>query len=74
MKDVLNIISFLFTIIVVYGVIYFILNNTIGRIYLFRREQSLLGISMKDVILTFIAGALIVFLMSSRVINIYSPW
>jgi hypothetical protein len=73
MKDLLNTISVLSTLVLVLGIVYFILNNTVGRLILMRwtGEQVL---RIKTILLLALSVLLVCISFFLKVIAFYKPW
>lgn len=74
MKDLLNSISIIATFVTSIGIIYLLLNNTVGRIGKLREVVLFKAIQLKDVLFVTVALAIIVTLLIFRIITFYKPW
>lgn len=74
MKDLLNSISVLATFVTAIGIIYLLLDNTVGRIGKLRVYHISKSILLKDAIFVTLAIAVIVSLLILNVISFYKPW
>ena len=74
MKDLLNSISVLATFVTIIGLIYLLLDNTIGRYERLKEATIYKTIYLKDVVFVVIATAITLILLLLNVISLYKPW
>jgi hypothetical protein len=74
MKDLLNAISILSTFVTIAGIIYLLLDNTIGRVKQIARLHIRGAIALKHVLFVVVAVTSVCYLLFANIVTFYKPY